>query len=76
MSQFPILDDATDSVVLCALCTKPIADDQESTLYHVRRSDQAHLVHTACSAANLARIVDAVGRFGAGRIGAALRLDR
>ena len=70
-----ILDDSPDTVVHCALCGNVIEDNQESTLYHVRQSDAAQLAHTTCSAENLARIVDAIGRFGSGRMGRALRLD-
>ncbi len=73
---FPILGEPASDVVLCALCDKRIEDDQESTLYHVRQNDKAQLAHTKCTAANLERIVNAMGRLGAGRIGAALRLDR
>ncbi len=73
---FPILGDATNDVVLCALCDKRIEEDQESTLYHVRHNDKAQLAHTKCTAANLARIVNAMGRFGGSRMGAALKLDR
>lgn len=73
---FPILGEPESDVVHCAICGDPIADDQPSTLYHVRRDEAAHLAHTKCSAADLARIVDAIGRFGTGRLGRALRLDR
>lgn len=73
---FPILDDSPDAVVHCVICGDMIEENQASTLYHVRSNDKAHLVHTKCSAANLARLVDAIGRHGTGRIGAALRLDR
>jgi hypothetical protein len=58
------------------MCLKPIEDREDAEVYQQIKDGPSIMVHRACKVDHLTRIVRAMGRYGVGRIGAALRLDR
>jgi hypothetical protein len=84
-SPYPIIDEARAmsheipmGVTLgpCAFCPDPIVSHDDATVYQQTANGPALMAHKGCAANNLQRIVRAMGKYGPGRLGAALRLDR
>ncbi len=60
----------------CAFCNKQIEAHEDHAVFQQTKDGKSYMAHRACQTENLTRIVRAMGKFGPGRIGAALRLDR
>jgi hypothetical protein len=60
----------------CAICHEEIASHEDAEVYQQTHGGPSQVVHRICRNDAFVRIVRAMGRFGPGRLGAALRLDR